>query len=111
MTKIKNFLLRLRPREMGRWLKKERGLETTPELEVAIEQAAKEAKRGIETAAVYTTLTRQVAEKTTTLTFPNKAIAVSFIAVSIGPALGAQREAVQSDARKESILAALHHEP
>ncbi len=110
MTKIKNFRLTLRPREMARWLKKERALETTPELELAIEQAAKEAKRSIETAAIYTTLTRQIAEKTTTIAFPEKTIAVSVIAVSIGPALQALREASQADAAKESLFAAVHQE-
>jgi hypothetical protein len=110
MTKIKNFRLNLRTREMARWLKKERGLETTPELELAIEQAAKEAKTAIETAAIYTTLTRQIAEKTTTLMFPNKAIAVSIVAVSIGPALQAKHEASQGDLLTGSLLAAVHQE-
>ncbi len=43
MTKIKNFRIHLRPREIARWLKKERGLETTPDLEMTIEQGIKEA--------------------------------------------------------------------
>jgi len=110
MTKIKNFRLTPRPREMARWLKRERGLETTPELELALEQITKDAKQSIETAAIYTTLTRQVAEKTTPLAFPHKSIAVSIAAVSIGPALGTLREASHSDALKESLLSALHQE-
>jgi len=110
MTKIKNFRISLRSREMARWLKKERGMDTTPELDVAIDQAAKEAKAWIEPAAIYTTLTRQIAEKTTTISFPDKAIAVSVLAVSIGPALEKEWQAAQSDPMKESLLAALRQE-
>ncbi len=110
MTKIKNFRITPRVREMARWLKKERGLETTPELEVSIEQVAKEAKRWVEPAAVYTTLTRQIAEKTTAISFPEKAIAVSVVAVSIGPALELERHAAESVPSRESLLAALQQE-
>ncbi len=110
MTKIKNFRITLRPREMARWLKKERGLETTPELEMSIEQAAKESKRWVEPAAIYTTLTRSIAEKTTAISFPNKAIAVSVVAVSIGPGLESQRQAEEAGAPRESLLSALQQE-
>jgi len=109
MTKIKNFRITLRPRDMARWLKKERGLETTPELEVAIEQIAKSSRALIDTAAIYTTLPRQVAEKTTPFEFPKKAIATTLIAVSIGPAVETQRSQA-TDPHQESLLAALHHE-
>ena len=44
MTKIKNFRVTLRAREMARYLKKERGVETTPELELAIEQIVNDGK-------------------------------------------------------------------
>src|SRR5688572_21820758 len=108
MTKIKNFRIHLRPRELARWLKKERGMETTPDLELTIEKASSDSKRSIETAAIYTTLTRAVAEKTTPLAFPDKAIAVSVIVVSIGPALETQRLAAAGD--EESLAAALQHE-
>jgi hypothetical protein len=110
MTKIKNFRITLRTREMARWLKKERRWEMTPELEASIEQACKEAKRWIEPAAVYTTLTRQIAEKTTTLSFPDKAIAVSVLGISIGPALEVERQSAQGDSSRESLLAALQQE-
>jgi hypothetical protein len=110
MTKIKNFRIQLRTRDMARWLKKERGLETTPELEVSVEQAGKEAKRWIEPAAVYTTLTRQIAEKTTTISFPDKAIAISIVAVSIGPALEAERKSAEAGSSTETLLAAVQQE-
>ena len=71
MTKIKNFRLMLRAREITRWLKKERKFEVTPELDIAVEQLIKEGKKWITPAAIYTTLTRPIAEKTTTITFPS----------------------------------------
>src|SRR5579864_2854877 len=110
MTKIKNFRVSLRPREMVRWLKKERGMETTPDLELTVEQMAKEAKNWIAPAAVYTTLTRQTAEKTARLPFPEKAVAVSVVAVSIGPAVAVRREAAAADPTREPLLAALEQE-
>jgi len=110
MTKIRNFKIPFRTREMARWLKKERGLEVTPDLEQSIERQVKEARAWIEPAAVYTTLTRQTAEKTTAIEFPEKAIAVSIVAVSIGPALDDERQTPQADANRESLLAALGQE-
>ena len=111
MTKIKNFRVHFRPREMARWLKKERGVEIiTPELELAIDEVAKEAKKWVIPAAVYTTLTRQTAEKTTTIPWPPEAVALSVAAVSIGPALEAERKSAAADATREMLLAALLQE-
>ncbi len=84
MTKIKKFRVTLRPREVARWLKKEKGMEITPDLELEIESQIKEA-RWLAPAAVYTTLTRQTAEKTTPVSFPDQSVALSITAVSIGP--------------------------
>ena len=110
MTKIKNFRITLRTRDMARWLKKERGLESVPELELAIDQLVKESVRWVEPAAVYTTLTRAIAEKTSALVFPEKSMAVSVIAVSVGPRLEEERLAAQSDPSREMLLAALAQE-
>jgi len=110
MTKIKNFRIALRAREISRWLKRERGLETTPDLEIAIDHLIKEGKTWIEPAAVYSTLTRQIAEKTTTIAFPERSIAVSVIAVSIGPGLVQKRLEAESDAGRQALLAALEQE-
>jgi hypothetical protein len=110
MTKIKNFRVHCRPREIARWLKKERGLEITPELEATIEELAKEAKKWVTPAAVYTTLAHKTAEKTTTIPFPPDAVAVSVTAVSIGPALEAERKAAAADPMRESLFTALLEE-
>src|SRR5262249_15609568 len=69
----------------------------------------KETKRLIQPAAVYTTLTRQIAEKTTTVQFLDKAIAVSVIAVSIGPGIELER-ASASEASRQALLSALQQE-
>jgi hypothetical protein len=110
MTKIKNFRITLRAREMARWLKRERGLETTPELDLTLEQFIKDSRRWIEPAAVYTTLTRPIAEKTTTIPFSENTVAVSLIAVSIGPAAEKERLSVPEGDVRESFLAALQQE-
>jgi hypothetical protein len=110
MTKIKNFRITLRPREMARWLKRERQLETTPDLEVSIDLIIKESKNWVTPAAVYTTLTRQLAEKTTSISFPAKSIAVSALAVSIGEGLNAPPLAAQGEPSREALLAAVQQE-
>jgi len=110
MTKIKNFRVNLRPREIARWLKKERGLESTPELELAIGEAVKEAKRWLTPAAVYTTLTRKTAEKMTTIPLPPEAVALSVTAVSIGKGLQAERQSAESGSMRGMLLAALEQE-
>jgi hypothetical protein len=110
MTKIKNFRVNLRPREIARWLKKERGVETTPELELTIAEAVKEAKQWVAPGAVYTTLTRKTAEKTTTIPLPPEAVALSVVVVSIGTGLQTQRKTAESGSQRDMILAALEQE-
>jgi hypothetical protein len=110
MTKIKNFRVTLRPREIARWLKKERGVETTPELELTIGEIIKEAKKWMAPAAVYTTLTRQTAEKTTTIPLPPEAVALSVVAVSVGSGLETERKTVEPGTLRERLLAALQQE-
>ena len=90
MTKIKNFRVHLRPREITRWLKKERGLETTPELDAAVTAAIQDAKPWVTPAALYTTLMRQTAGKTTTVPLPPEAVALK----SINPEATLMPEAV-----------------
>lgn len=107
MTKIKNFRVQLRAREIARLLKKEHGIEITPDLEIALEQLTKDAKAWVTPGAVYTTLTRPIAEKATTLPLPDAAVAVSVIAVSIGTALPREIEAHASKPDRQKQLAAL----
>lgn len=105
MTKIKNFRIAVRPREIARWLKAHRPLQITRELEAAIEHAAAGAKGRIEPAALYTTLTRPVAEKATPVALPENAVALSLLAASIGPAL--EQERLKAEARKDTLREAL----
>ena len=95
---------------MLRWLKKERGFETTPDLEASVEQLVKEGKAWIVPAAVYSTLTRPVAEKTTALAFPDKAVAVSVIAISIGTSVQQKKNDAAGDPARETLLSALEQE-
>lgn len=112
MTKIKNFRITLRPRDVARWLKANRGLATTPELEASIDAAIKSVKPTLKTAAIYTTLTRVTGEKVTPLAYPSKSVAASIIAVTVGPELETARSAAETngDTGQESLFAALQQE-
>jgi hypothetical protein len=112
MTKIKNFRITLRPREIGRILKNQDHLQLTPALEASIDHAAKESKRFLTPAALYTTLTRATAEKATSIALPKAAIAVSVIAVTIGRAVEDELASAVSraDALQAALLAAIRQE-
>jgi hypothetical protein len=112
MTKIKNFRIHLRAREIGRLLKAQSKLQLTPELEASIEHAITHWKRILQPAAVYTTLTRGTAEKATALPLADPAVAVSTIAATIGPALDQEIQAAtdRQDTLQAALLSALRDE-
>lgn len=112
MTKIKNFRIPLRAREVARILKARAKLQITPELEASIEHLISEIKGQLEPSAVYTTLTRSTAEKATPLPLTEQAVAASAIAVTIGSALDAEITVAtgHSDTMQESLLKALREE-
>ncbi len=112
MTKIKNFRINLRAREVARLLKAQAKLQITPALEASIEHAVNEAKRQLQPAAVYTTLTRGTAEKATPLPLADPAVAASAIAVTIGSSLNEQIQTASDhqDALQAALLSALREE-
>lgn len=112
MTKIKNFRITLRGREAVRWLKANRGMAVTPDLEAAVDHAIVGAKDLVETAALYTTLTRATAEKLVTLELPKAAVAVSVVAVTVGDKLEAASQAAEQagEVLQASLLSALGQE-
>ena len=112
MTKIKNFRISLRSREIARLLKNRDGIPTTPEMEASIEQGIKEYKRFLETAALFTTLSKATAQKTTSLILADKATAVSLIAATVGSKLDEERAAALAgnESIRASLLAALQEE-
>ncbi|OGR92456.1 MAG: hypothetical protein A2992_07720 [Elusimicrobia bacterium RIFCSPLOWO2_01_FULL_59_12] len=112
MTKIKNFRIQLRAREIARLLKAKAKLQITPALEASIEHAISDSRRTLQPAAVYTTLTRSTAEKATPLPLADPAVAVSAMAVTLGPGLeddiaGASG---RQDALQSALLSALRDE-
>jgi hypothetical protein len=112
MTKIKNYRINLRPREIARSLKNEHQIATTPEIELAVDAAIKRWKALVHPAAVYTTLTRTTAEKATSIAFPDKTVAVSVLAATIGPDFSATQASIEGEgAPSEALLmAAVQHE-
>jgi hypothetical protein len=112
VTKIKNFRINLRAREIARLLKSQAKLQMTPALEASIEHAIHANKRLIQPSAVYTTLTRSTAEKATALPLADPAVAVSVIAVTIGSGLEEELTgaADRQDALQGSLLSALRDE-
>jgi len=87
MTKIKNFRIQLRSREVARLLKTQEKMQLNPALEESIEHAINDSKRLLAPAAIYTTLTRSTAEKATPLPLTDPCVAVSVVGVTLGPAL------------------------
>src|SRR5262249_39080737 len=112
VTKIKNFRINLRAREIGRLMKSQSQIQLTPALEASIEHAINDAKRLLQPAAVYTTLTRSTAEKATPLPLTDPAVASSAIAVTIGPALEEEIKSAsdRQDTLQTSLLTALRQE-
>src|SRR4029077_16458628 len=112
MTKIKNFRITLRPREVARLLKTQDKMQLTPALEQSIEHAINDSKRLLQPAAIYTTLTRSTAEKTTSLPLADPCVAVSVVAVTLGPALETEITTAGegSDPLQTALLSALREE-
>jgi hypothetical protein len=111
MTKIKNFRLTLRAREIARALKNQHAIQITPEVEAGIEHAINDAKRFLEPAAVYATLTRAVLSKTTPIPLAEGAVAASVVAVTVGPQIEAERAAMaEKDPFQAALLAAIQQE-
>jgi hypothetical protein len=112
MTKIKNYRITLRAREVARLLKAEAKLQITPALEASIEHAINEARRQLQPSAVYTTLSRSTAEKATPLPMADPAVAASAIAVTIGTALNEEIQSAtdRQDTLQASLLQALRVE-
>ncbi len=112
MTRVKNFRIAIRPREVARWLKKERGLQITPELEASIDQAAQAIKWRLEPSALFTTVPLATLQKTTPLELPAKAMAASLIAVTLGAAVEEDRQTAMAhpDPMQEPLMAGLQEE-
>jgi hypothetical protein len=112
MTKIKNFRITLRPREIARWLKHQGQTVPSGDLDATAEAAAARYKTLVHPAAVYTTLTRATAEKTTPLALPESSVAVSIIAVNVGGELAKASAALAEtvDPAERAILQAIEHE-
>ncbi|MFA5975855.1 MAG: hypothetical protein WC859_06770 [Elusimicrobiota bacterium] len=111
MTKIKNFRLTLRPREVARLLKNQHGVQITPELEASIEHTLSDVKRFLQPVALYTTVTQSVAEKTAPLPLPVGGVALSVVAATIGPQLEEERHSVvEKDALQGALLSAIQQE-
>lgn len=102
----------MRPREVARYLKTSAHLQITPALEASIEHSINDCKRFLQPAALYTTLTRATAQKTTPLTLADKAVAVSVVAVTIGSALEEERKAAlaRQDTMQTVLLGAIQQE-
>jgi hypothetical protein len=105
MTKIKNFRITLRPREVARILKTQEKMQLTPALEQSIEVAINDNKRQLQPAAIYTTLTRSTAEKTTSLPLADPCVAVSIVAVSLAP--GVENEIATAGEGQDPLQTAL----
>ena len=86
MTKIKNFRITLRVREVARLLKaRQNGLPLDPAQEASLEPALAECRPLVAPASVYATMTRQTAVHAVPFELPKKAVALSAVCATIGP--------------------------
>jgi hypothetical protein len=109
LTKIKNFRITLRNREIARLLKAQ-GLQITPALEASIEHAVQEYKSLIQPAAVFSSLNPAEANKIISSPLPENSVAVSFAAVTIGPQLSAAGAVSGADPLQTSLLKSIEQE-
>ena len=103
MTKIKNFRIQLRNREVARLLKARLGgVPLDPTQESSLEPALAECRPLVHPAALYATLTRQTTVHAVPFELPKKAVAFSTICITIGATVGerlAQAQGAQNTAR------------
>lgn len=104
MTKIKNFRITLRGREVARLLKAKIGMPLDPAQEASIEPALAECRARLKPASLYATLTRQTAVNAVPFELPGKAVALSVIGVTIGPGIGDLWQAVDLPAGRQARI-------
>ena len=111
MTKIKNFRITLRGREVARLLKAKIGMPLDPTQEASIEPALAECRARLKPASLYATLTRQTAVNAVPFELPGKAVALSVIGVTIGSGIGDLRQTVDAnDQARADLLQAIEQE-
>jgi hypothetical protein len=112
MTKIKNFRIQLRGREVARLLKNRIGMPLDPAQEASIEPALGEARKLVRPASLYSTLTRQTAVNAVPFELPKKAVALSAICATIGSGLAELREKAEAaqDTARTDLLSIIEHE-
>jgi len=112
MTKIKNFRITLRSREVLRTLRILEGDSFDPSWESCIEADLSPLKALVKPAAIYATLTQSTAVKATPLELPKKAVALSVLVVSVGTELAQSRllSDAEGDARRVRLLNAVEKE-
>ena len=93
MTKIKNFRISIRAREVARQLRHLGQDVSDPEILVRVEERLIALRPLAEPAAMYATLPKGEAMTQTTVALPKKAVALSLVAISVGTRLAAARDA------------------
>jgi hypothetical protein len=112
MTKIKNFRITLRSRDMLRHIKAQEGDAFDPQWELKIEEAIPQLKAFVQPAAVYTTLAASTVSKTFPIELPRKAVALSALVATIGSHLQEERAKAHAaqDTVRDTLLAATEKE-
>jgi|GEM_PF-1874898 len=112
MTKIKNFRITLRGREVARLLKNRQGMPLDPAQEASLEPTLTECRALVKPASLYATLTRQTAVNAVPFELPKKAVALSAICATIGPGLSQLRQEAeaQNDSARLNLLQCIEQE-
>jgi hypothetical protein len=113
MTKIKNFRINLRVREVARLLKaRQNGIPLDPEQEASLEPALVQCRGLLAPASLYATMTRQTAVNAVPFELPKKCVALSAICVTIGPGLMELRQQAEAEghAARAILLSCIEQE-
>jgi hypothetical protein len=113
MTKIKNFRIQLRVREVARLLKaRQNGLPLDPEQESSLEPALVEARRLLAPASLYATMTRQTAVNAVPFELPKKCVALSAVCATIGSDLMELRKLAEAENKsaRATLLSCIEQE-
>jgi hypothetical protein len=113
MTKIKNFRITLRVREVARLLKaRQNNLPLDPDQEASLEPALAECRKLLAPASLYATMTRQTAVHAVPFELPKRSMALSAICATIGSNVMELRQQAEADgqAARAVLLSCIEQE-
>ena len=107
MNKIKNFRINLREKEILRLLKKTSKIEVTPQVQGTVQTQSERLQKVITPASIYSTFQKDKLPLKLTFSAPDKWIAATVFAVTIGGDFESEVKVAQG--RNENMLLGITH--